>query len=246
MGKFRGALTAEQVLHGIGCCLENAEALIEDAKLLLENGRPARCTALCLVAAEELAKIPMLANSFAHGRAWGWRSFWRRFRSHLSKLSMGDMVFASEVFEPDLAAIGGGQFGAEYGHVAGLREMSLYVDWLDGSFVVPGKAAAVAGLASPLLTELRDALEFHRSVRDGLTQDSIRMAVIPDRLSARLSEAAHSKGARGVRPARRDEAAALREYRRGAREIGRKSRQLWQRSKEAPATSAGQRHDSEE
>lgn len=238
MGKFRGPLSAEQALEGIDCCLENAEALVEDAQLLLDNGRPARCTALCLVAAEELGKIPMLANCLSHGREWGWRSFWRRFRSHLSKLSMGDLVFASEVIEPNLAAIDGRRFAKEYGSIATLREMALYVDWVDGRFMVPADARDVAALASPLLSELRQALEFHRSVRERLTLESVRTARLPDSMKARLTEAARSKGEPAVRSGDRDVAAA-RAYRRGARKIGRKFRQAWEDGKRKPTTRPG-------
>ena len=237
MGRFKGPLSPEQALQGIDCCLNNAEALIEDAQLLVDKGRPARCAALCLVAAEELGKIPMLANCSSRGEDRGrWRSFWRRFRSHLSKLSMGDMVFASEVIEPNLAAIGRRQFGTEYGHVAGLREASLYVDWVDGRFVAPGDVPDVAALASPLLTELRDALEFHRCVRERLTPDSMKALRAPDWMNARLTDAARSKGEQGVRPGGHDDVAALKDYRRKAREIGRKARQAWEARKRGPAT----------
>lgn len=245
MGRYRGALTVEQALHGIDCCLGNAQALMEDAQLLLNNGRPARCTALCLVGFEELGKIPMLANSAGRGQDTArWRSFWRRFRSHLSKLSMGDTVFASAVLEPDLAAIGGGQFGAEFGHVAGLREMSLYVDWLDGSFVLPSEVPAVAGVAASLLAELEEALRFHRLVREKLTPDFLKKVGVPDWLNALLTEGTRSGGERRVRSV--DVAAALTEYRKAAREVGRGSRELWKRHEERLTTSAEQHDDSEQ
>ena len=55
-----GDVTVDELLIGGSKALANAQDLLSDARLLLENSRIARAYALAQLAQEELGKIPML------------------------------------------------------------------------------------------------------------------------------------------------------------------------------------------
>jgi len=73
------------VIEAQKLCLENAEALIEDARLLFKNGRFPRSVALCVLSFEELGKIILLGGTLSYSSDEQWAKFWKRFRNHESK-----------------------------------------------------------------------------------------------------------------------------------------------------------------
>jgi AbiV family abortive infection protein len=83
--RYNGPLSPEAIFNLERLCFENAEALIEEAKLLNNNGRYARAYALCVLSFEELGKIIMLGGALLYKGAPEWRDFWRGFRHHESK-----------------------------------------------------------------------------------------------------------------------------------------------------------------
>ena len=53
-------LSLEQIATGIKTVWENAVALLEDARFLFKNGRFARSVSLCILAQEEVSKVPLI------------------------------------------------------------------------------------------------------------------------------------------------------------------------------------------
>ena len=58
----RSPLTNEQIATGMHFCYSNATDLLEDAKILLKNGKIARAFGLCVLCLEELAKISVASQ----------------------------------------------------------------------------------------------------------------------------------------------------------------------------------------
>ncbi len=69
--------------------LDNASALLADARILLASDRAPRALALAILAAEEFGKHMMCVSAtiLDPGNAEAWRKFWRRFRDHEPKLT---------------------------------------------------------------------------------------------------------------------------------------------------------------
>src|SRR3989442_2589930 len=85
-GRYSDPLTIDQTVQGVTAAIENADQLIDDAKLLLKNGRYARAFSLAVLAEEETAKVLLLIGSLTTTRRpQGWSKFWKRFRSHNAK-----------------------------------------------------------------------------------------------------------------------------------------------------------------
>lgn len=85
---YRGDIPAEQVVRGMELIDRNSREIIEDAKLLLENGRYARAVALSVTALEESAKKSALVSLYAvqaNGKLR--KRVWQEYRSHTSKAS---------------------------------------------------------------------------------------------------------------------------------------------------------------
>ena len=91
---YTGRLQPNVIVDLQDRCLENAEALIDDAKLLIQNGRIPRAFALCVLSVEELGKIVLLFDALFYETSEEWAEFWRRFRKHIPKR---EAVLAAEV-----------------------------------------------------------------------------------------------------------------------------------------------------
>ncbi len=64
---------------------ENSKELLEEARLLFENKRYARCYALDQIAHEELAKLPIIYQEATRSyfkEPHDWKNFHKRLRSH--------------------------------------------------------------------------------------------------------------------------------------------------------------------
>ncbi len=87
-------LTVRQLEEAVLKVLENARELLEDAELLLENGRYARAYSLAHLAFEEMAKIPMIiraASETIQGKEGDWSKLRKRLTDHISKVTGGLM-----------------------------------------------------------------------------------------------------------------------------------------------------------
>ncbi|WP_082722030.1 AbiV family abortive infection protein [Burkholderia sp. RF2-non_BP3] len=136
-------LTAAQIAFGMLKCRENASKLLNDATLLAEEGCYARAYTLAHTSCEELAKffaLQLAGKRVIQANPPDWKRFWRRFRSHDSKLAQFSIQLIklqldSGVVDQDLIAASEGLF------TFGLhpRNASLYVDvGPDGEFCGPG------------------------------------------------------------------------------------------------------------
>jgi AbiV family abortive infection protein len=83
---YRGDIPAEQIVRGMEVIDGNSRELLDDAKLLLENGRYARALSLSVIALEESAKKSLLYALYAVQDDKELRKeFWREYRSHTLK-----------------------------------------------------------------------------------------------------------------------------------------------------------------
>lgn len=129
-------LTLQDVDTGIQAIFENVDSLTEEAALLFQHGRMARAYTLAHLSREELAKVTMLHSIGAKlllGIQVDWKSFWKRFRDHKSKL------FQDSFFNIALAEIEEGKKKPHYSLISGAvpfrndwKNKSLYVSWENG------------------------------------------------------------------------------------------------------------------
>lgn len=85
---YRGDIPAEQIVRGMEAIDRNSREILDDAKLLLENGRYARALALSVIALEESAKKSTLLALYAVQADGKLRKrVWQEYRSHPSKAS---------------------------------------------------------------------------------------------------------------------------------------------------------------
>lgn len=91
MAKPTPALTTSQLAQLARAALENAAALLEDARLLLIFERWARAYGIAILSAEEFGKFYLCVTT---GKLLGsakqptWRSFWDKYWSHQKKFAM--------------------------------------------------------------------------------------------------------------------------------------------------------------
>ena len=163
MAKY-GQLNLTEIAEGMIACRSNARELLEECDVLLSHCHFARAYALVHTVCEELAKFSILelgGKRLAQGNAPRWKRFWKRFRSHDSKiaqmsvqllLSIGglDDVLLRDVTEAVNKLF---DYGLE------IRNSALYVDvGPDGKFGKPSDIDFIAPL--PILyTAAKLALE---------------------------------------------------------------------------------------
>lgn len=115
----------EQEIETLGdMCLANARELLEDALVLHHYESYARAAALAVVAIEELGKRNTLWRAVNFGdNDEEWKLFWKRFRDHKTKSSLGNELIDRDSIE---AAIWDDLHTK--GAFIGIREAALYVD----------------------------------------------------------------------------------------------------------------------
>jgi AbiV family abortive infection protein len=129
---YRGKLSFQQIAAGISACLENATALVDDARLLADAGRPPRALFNLLAADQELGKIGLLtAMARIHpSRQSDWAPLWRDFQRHERK-AVHALVDAlpdeSRTVDAFFLALAGLPESAQFAER--LRQASLYVDF---------------------------------------------------------------------------------------------------------------------
>lgn len=86
LDQYKGRLTAEEVAEGMRAAGRNAVRLVDDAELLLENGRFPSAAALSILAIEEAGKLAILRQiSIDQGDDKARNACWRDYRSHTKK-----------------------------------------------------------------------------------------------------------------------------------------------------------------
>lgn len=85
---YRGDIPAEQIVQGMEAIDRNSKEILDDAKLLLEDGRYARALSLSVIVLEESAKKSTLLAMYAVKANDKLRKkVWQEYRSHTSKSS---------------------------------------------------------------------------------------------------------------------------------------------------------------
>ena len=130
-------ITKEQVAVLMHFCFCNALDLYKEAELLKKNRKYARAFYLCVVALEELAKIPLVLNAIfiPKSEQKAWINFWKIFNSHTIKQNAirqyGQTFLKKDKFYRKRIP--------ERLPVNKLKLASLYVDCLNGHPLRPNK-----------------------------------------------------------------------------------------------------------
>lgn len=191
----------EDLLALIQVSLRNAGDLLDDARLLLDAGRPPRAHALATLALEEIGKasLCMLALLPVPEPFYGSSSkggFWVAWQDHAAKLgwALGFLgLIVREPAGPAIEAVERLQGAARDGH---LRKLDgFYVDYRDGKILSPAQVsaaearqiaddarallevAAASWLTDGLADRMRD-LDQHRDAIAGLLQQLAQAVVI--------------------------------------------------------------------
>lgn len=177
------------LLQGAEKAFANAEQLFREARILAEAGAAARALCLHQISLEECSKVDSLgawATSLVLGfevdqkkvlSALSWHAAKNKLNAYMLEVSdeeaearaRGDWKAASELFKQSQE-----QFHATSNQA---KNASLYVDWVEGTFVAPADRITVEMLAE--ITErnatfLSDALNNLKTVRR-LTADPDQM-----------------------------------------------------------------------
>ncbi len=94
-------LSINQIFSALTKIIENAQELVEDAELLLENNRYARAFALAHLASEELVKFQFLlpvASELARNHNVNWKEINKGLRDH--RVKIGGAILLNFMFEP--------------------------------------------------------------------------------------------------------------------------------------------------
>ncbi len=165
-------VSPSEALNGLRLSLKNADALIEEAKILLGAGHTARALALAILATEELAKLPRYAAVSIYAAEGRWKQWWKYYRSHREKLEMHHLHTVLSIPE-DLE---GGKLLALIGDSMGktldrLKQAALYTDFQDGKFVSPLDLPKAQELAEAAITYAESTLPIHRFVAERTTPE---------------------------------------------------------------------------
>ncbi len=190
----------DDLLALIQVSLRNAGDLLDDARLLLEAGRPPRAHALATLALEEIGKASLCMLALSPGPEPFYGSskggFWAAWQDHAVKLgwALGFLgLIDREPAGPATEAIERLQGAARDGH---LRKLDgFYVDYRDGKILSPAQVsaaearqtandartllevAATSWLADGLADRMRD-LDQHRDAIVGLLEQLAQAVVI--------------------------------------------------------------------
>ena len=123
-------LTLEEINKGIILCIENIESIVKDSQLLYENRRYPRAFALSISALEEIGKVTILHEmcEIPETKQKLWREYWKDFRSHFIKSSLGDSnTWNDRLLEQMGARIMAGKLEDKL--TERLRQSGIYVDY---------------------------------------------------------------------------------------------------------------------
>jgi AbiV family abortive infection protein len=85
LNQYNGKLSAREVAEGINAARQNANRLVDDAELLLENKRYPSAACLAILSIEESGKSSILRELSVARDCTDLKESWKRYRSHTSK-----------------------------------------------------------------------------------------------------------------------------------------------------------------
>lgn len=83
--QYKGSLTYSEIAEGMNAARENASRLLEDAILLLENGRYPSALSLAVLSIEESGKLSIFRQMVLSKSEADLKSAWKSYRSHQKK-----------------------------------------------------------------------------------------------------------------------------------------------------------------
>jgi len=181
---FRGRpeLDVEKLKAGRLAALRNAEELVREAEILYENGAWSRSCFLSYTAGEDLGKYLMMTSavSLALGGAISWKSFWRRFRNHQSKI--GNMLVWESLRQAGKLSEYREKGKEEKEQNAAVRTLYLYSDFDGSDFYHPSEvigeehARVILALAKQRLSEQQEIERrvYAEGYLDTLTPEKVR------------------------------------------------------------------------
>ena len=155
-----GPLTVEEISKGLEACIDNASALVLDAEVLMQAGRPTRALTCLLVTGQELGKILYLQAMLTIGPndADRWKQIWKAFYNHSSKASGGLLA----LLDPNTSVSEVGQSAYLNSMLGGTAEQernrTLYVDFDDRDRSWSAPIGNGSNMAGPLLHLTQQAL----------------------------------------------------------------------------------------
>ena len=90
--KKKFQLSNNQKILGARYCYENAVALLDETKILMDNSKWARATALSILGIEEISKIELIGQTFFYSNHRDWEKFADKFHKHNQKLKLADSL----------------------------------------------------------------------------------------------------------------------------------------------------------
>ena len=192
----RKTLTKEQVATLMHFCYCNARDLYDEAIILRDNKKYARAVTLCVLALEELSKMPIAINAvfFPKDDKLVWEGFWITFNSHSYKQrALKDYGKQSlmKVIDPKRWER---YYSAHIPDDMPLNEIklaSIYVDCYDATAIRPNAIFTENKGVLPLIfTVLKNRLEawaqFHSTHK--LSSEFVESTIDPDGLSFEKEE----------------------------------------------------------
>lgn len=167
-GKRSSPLSPEQLAAVGRKSLNNALLLLDDARLLLDNERHARASALAVLAAEEFGKMLMAFGALTLDPAdkQGWRRFWTRFVSHNPKYANAAMMMDAFMPEEDVSAFFESMQVFVSGSIA-QKMAGLYVDVGEEGTVTAPEEVIDGELAQAMLTSIDTVIRTHARMWEG-------------------------------------------------------------------------------
>jgi AbiV family abortive infection protein len=167
-------LTIKQITVLSDYCLQNASALIEEARLLFSNKRYARAFFLSVLALEEASKRDILWQAIFLGEdEKQWKEFWNKFLNHDVKLTTAlwdHMIVYSnkgkktprEIIYEHLREMR--RLEGEAKEISSFKKWAMYVDVIDSQPIMPSQVVD-RKFALTMLESAKKHLEHHRKFK---------------------------------------------------------------------------------
>jgi len=167
-------LTIKQITVLSNYCLQNASALIEEARLLFGDKRYARAFFLSVLALEEASKRDILWQAIFLGEdEKQWKEFWNKFLNHDIKLTTAlwdhITVYSNkgkntprEILAAHLREMRRAKGEAK--EISTFKEWAMYVDVIEGQPIMPSQVVD-RKFALTMLESAQKHLEHHRKFK---------------------------------------------------------------------------------